>query len=410
MNRKQYLKLVSEKIQNNLLRESTISGDVAAFNSLNMPLVKKIYPDMLTTQICDVQPLSAPRGIIAALFSYYKPTADVNLENGRIIELSDVVGLTVGQVVVVGATTWEIQYIDKTSVLAIATAGPNVPLVIGSLFAGKTVLATTINRAAIKKIFSQYSGLYTMPNDEVVPREVAHEIRTLPIETKTRKLVSTFTQEKLQDFQRIYGESGYDIAASNLGNEIIQETDMEFIDYIRTIATPMNDLILNASYGTQGDMMAIGNDIYANIFFAAEQIVKATKRNRTMFVLADAATVALLLTNPLHVSVSEDEDNPFYVGKLGTYKLYCDIYSEDHYVTVGYRGENMGDGDSGVIFSPYADYMISKTDPTTLKEKFFLMSRYAMTRHPQDQGTGIGDSDFFRSFSIDFAGLTNFTA
>lgn len=408
MNKNAYIQMVMERIERNLLRESTTSADAAQFAKLNLPLVKKIYPDMLASQICDVQPLHGPKGIISAMFTYYKPTSSVDLENARIFEVDDTSGLAVNQVVVIGATTWTIQYIDDPKAfLAIATAGPNAPVAPGTAFGTATVITTTINRASVKKIFQNYSGPYN--SDIVVPREIGHEIRSLTVEAKSRKLRSTITKEKLQDWERIYGEKAYDIVAENLGNEIIQELDMELIDYIRSIATPMPDVVLSASYGTQGDMMAVGNDLYTNIFYAAEQIVKATKRNRTVFVLADAATIGLLLTNPLHTTVSDEEDNPFYVGKLGTYKLYADIYSEDHYVTIGYRGENHGDGDTGIIYTPYMDYFTQHTDPNTFAEKFLSMSRYTFTRHPQDQGTALADSDFFRSFAVDFSGLTNYT-
>jgi len=410
MTKKEYLqKMVVERVQQNLLRESNTSADAATFAKLNLPLVKKIYPDMLASQICDVQPLHGPRGIISALFSYYKPTEDVNLENARIFEVDTTAGLVTGQIQVIGATTWQIEYIDGSgkAFLAIATVGPNAPVAPGTAFGAATVIITTINRASVKKIFRQYSGPYT--NDIVVPRQIGHEIRTMTVEAKSRKLKSVISKEKVQDWERIYGEKAYDLIAENLGNEIIQELDMELIDYIRSIATPMPDVVLSNSYGTQGDMMAVGNDLYVNIFFAAEQIVKATKRNRTIFILADATTIGLLLTNPLHTTVSDDEDNPFYVGKLGTYKLYADIYSEDHYVAVGYRGENHGDGDTGIIYTPYMDYFHQSTDPETFAEKFLSMSRYTFTRHPQDQGTGLGDSDFFRSFAVDLSGLNNYT-
>ena len=402
MNRRKFLQEVAERVCKNVLRESNTSADIAVYNNLVIPLVKKIYPDMLTSQIADVQPITGPLGRIAALFSYYKPTAGVDLTNCRIIAVSGA-QFPVGTAVTSSSGgTGTVLYTEDTGMLVKFDVGGAIA---GETLNGAPIVHSTINRAAVKKIFHEYSK----SNGELASaNEVAFDIRTMTVEAQTCKLKTKFTPEKLQDYVNLYGESAYEIVANNLGNEITQEIDMETIDYMRSIATPYPDLILQNSYGTQGDIMAVGNDIYSNIFFAAEQIVRATKRNRTMFVLADSMTVGLLMTNPLHVTVDEEDDNPFYVGKLGTYNLYTDIYSDDHYCLIGYRGTGTGDGDTGIIYAPYVDYLALATDPQTFGTNFQFMSRYKTVRHPQDQGTGFADSDFFRCFSVDHTGLKNY--
>ena len=164
-------------------------------------------------------------------------------------------------------------------------------------------------------------------------------------------------------------------------------------------------------------------DLIVNIYLAAERIVRDTKRNRSVFIMADPITTSFLQLNAFHTQAQFNQNNPYLVGHLGIYPLYCDLYADvnEHYIIVGYLGSNNNDGDSGIIYCPYTTTLHVAPDPTYFTENMLFLQRYAMIRHPQDLGnlvpddpwnsTNAGNSDFFKMFLVDFGTnvLVNFS-
>jgi hypothetical protein len=64
--------ILAEAMYANYLKESgTTSSDVGQYAPLILPLVQKIYPDSLVSQIASVQPTTSPVAKISSLFSIY---------------------------------------------------------------------------------------------------------------------------------------------------------------------------------------------------------------------------------------------------------------------------------------------------------------------------------------------------
>jgi hypothetical protein len=261
-------------------------------------------------------------------------------------------------------------------------------------------------------VFKNYAELQTTANGEVnsTIRNMDYELIASTINVATRKLKSKFSSEVIQDLRAMYGiDVANDMIIEEFASEMIQQIDMEIISYLKTIATPQSDVILANSYATNNDMAAIGNDIYLNIYYAAMQIMRETKRKQHFFVIADSVTMSFLLTNPFKVAPDVSPSNSYYMGKLGgLYNLYLDPYSTDHYCLVGYRSLDDETGDAGLIFAPYVNSITTAVDPDTGKDIFFNMVRYGYTNHPQDTGTGVADSIFFRVFNVNTSGIVNF--
>jgi hypothetical protein len=446
-------KLIEEALTNNFLRESTQTGDVPPFAPLVMELVKKIYPETLVSQIADVQPISAPYGKVAALYNYY--TGDDNnyqndafLSNTKLIAISDDPGLVIGTSYVLitdsatgtGSVLYQETFTYKNwSSSAVTSEAATATLMVMRSddialtdytnilsvqdinivsFDGETPIYQTDNRTAIKKVFSGYSGPHAFGSSDESQsiKHIETETKTVLIETKTRKIKSDLTYEKITDFKALYGDNYADAVATAVASSIKQEIDKEVISYIRSIATTMWDATLTLggtgygngkSLGMQSGIFDVSNDIVFYIYAAAEAIVKATKRNRTMFVIADPTTIAYLQINPWRIVPEVDKDNPFYVGKLGAYPLYCDLYARDNYVLVGYRYDSDQTGDAGLIYAPYMHTFLEIDDVSFFQKNMMTLNRYGYIRHPQDTGTGVGDSDFFRTFYMNYDNIPN---
>lgn len=445
---------LGQVICDNVLREGSMAGDIAAWEPLIFPLIHKIYPDSLVEQIASVQPTKSPLAKVSYLNALYTGDSsnienDAHWLNTKLMTLDASASSSVsagGTFIVSGGTDqyvkvlygeltyeyvteevssgmsvtisgarvpkyWNILTANVTG--SLTTSGNNIPLnPINSIFAGQTIdgtpiLYVTTNKNTIKKVFKDYSTVLEANSNL---REVNFEPATKTIPTVSRKIRSKFSQEKMQDLMALYKEKAYDIVAEAVANEVRQEIDREIIDYLKDVATPMKsdiNLPISLAAGAGGGLDAMTYDVAGSVFLAAEEIVRATKRNRTMFILADSATVAFLLLNPFHAQAKSEESNPYYVGKFGAYDLFCDPFSTEHYVIVGYTHKSKDKEDAGLYFCPYSTtiHELTSGDSTAVipfSQNFMVMNRYGYTLHPQDSGTGVADSDFFRIFSVNF--------
>lgn len=421
---------------------STVSGQ---FAPLILPLVKKLYAEALLPQIADVQPMTSPVGKVAALLSVYSgsegSTAQSNLHplDSFLLAVNDTTGLSVEDILTAAdGTEFKIHYIEENRLLVSTESGSYVPVkadVLTSVAAptNRTVSYASRNRASVKKLLKGYSG--TGPDgagrylgysygydDSSNVKFLGFETKSINVVSSTRKLKSKFSADQIIDITNLYKENGPELAAEALANEIRQEIDKEFITYLKFIAklstnTPL-DLEKSIAAQPSGALQDVASELVANVFLAAEQIVKDTKRSRRVFIIADPITAALLQTSTFFIPAKESDDNIYQVGSLGTYPLFVDLYAEpsENYVLVGYRGSNNNDGDSGVIYAPYTTNVLTAVDPATFSENLLYLDRYAIARHPQDTGNvdpnnqwGIkneGNSDFFKMFLVDFGTTT----
>ena len=293
-----------------------------------------------------------------------------------------------------------------------------------SITTASSIMLILANRTSIKKYFVKYTGNFqgydpSKPNYSNFGQNqdsnsnikfIDIQTRAVLVETKSRKIASALKYEKIQDLKSIYGEKYTDVLSNMVGKEISSEIDIEVINFIKEIAKPMPDIKLTASSGMQSGLFDTSNDLIAQINLAVEDIVRSTKRNRTMFVLADSATIGYLKINPWHVTAETNENNPYRVGKIGPYPLFCDFYSSDNYILIGYIYDSDEAGDAGLIFAPYSHTIHEiKNGGVNFQNTLFTMNRYGYVRNPQDTGVGIGDSDFFRIFRVDFTGETVMT-
>jgi hypothetical protein len=462
MNKIDY-EIFNQILYDNVLKEGSGMGDMAQYEPLIMPIITKLYPQTLVSQIADVQPMSGPVGRIAALFTVYTGngnqinnridmvgwtgTRNVWYETSRIIAVPGDFGTVPSGTVLTTSTggSFTVLYAEKVAV-EMQSLHPNVGDTLGLVDAGLTLadgpydfvtsdhtfmlvtdwdgtttlnastvneLAGTpgvemilLNRTAIKKYFGKYTGTFGEDNTNV--RQISYDMRSIIIEAKTRKVITGLPLEKIIDLKATYGLRYNDVVSDIIAHEIRMEIDMEVIAYLKMIAKPMNDVQLTYTMAfKESGLPDVSADIVASIHMAVEDIIRTTRRNRTMFILGDSATIGFLKLHPLMVVETENKGNPYCVGTLGTYPLYVDMYSSDNYIMVGYKFDSPAPGDAGLIFCPYTHTVF---EAEKLGQRNVMsMNRYAYTRHPQDTGTGVGDSDFFRIFHVKMWGTTPFT-
>ena len=391
------------------INEMTVTADISQYPDLIKPILYKVYTESLVSEIADVQPLKSPVGKVYTLFSSYggKTDTHINSKNSTIIVLSSNT-LVQDDSISTATGTGTVIYLEDNKILVhILTGYFEVNQLIGT----STILDVITNRNYIRRTFKNYSGPHSTSDGELLLEipEVTHELIGKTLEAKTRKLKSKVTQEFIEDLKNMYGEDFQkEVLENEFASEIVQSIDSEIISYLKSIATPISDIVLKNSLGMQSGIAALSEDIYANLYKLTIDIMRNTKRKKNFFVLADAATTALLLNSPLHAKPQADKTNTYFMGKVGgLFDLYMDPYSVDHYVLVGYKSENAELGDSGLIFAPYMNTIHDAIEAETGKQVFFNTMRYDYISLPQDTTTGVSDSIFFKMFNIDMTDIPN---
>ena len=391
------------------LNEMTVTSDITQYPEMIKKILYKVYTESLVSEIADIQPLKNPVGKVYTLFSSYSGNADkhINSTNSTIIVLSANT-LAVGDPISTLTGSGTVEYTEDNKILVKVLTGY---FEVNQLISAATILDVITNRNYIRRTFKNYSGPLSTIDGELLTNvpEISHELIGKTLEVKTRKLKSKVSQEVIEDLKNMYGgEFQKEILEDEFASECIQSIDNEIITYLKTIATPISDIVLKNSLGMQSGIAALSEDIYANVYKLTIDIMRNTKRKKNFFVLADAATTALLLNSPLHTKPQEDKTNTYFMGKIGgLFNLYMDPYSTDHYVLVGYKSETSELGDAGLIYAPYINTIHEAIEADTGKSVFFNTMRYDYIPHPQDTTTGVSDSIFFKMFRIDMTDIPN---
>jgi hypothetical protein len=397
-----------------VLSESTTASDIGQYPELIKPILYKVYTESLVSEIADMQPMKGPVSKIYTLFSSYGDTdgSSTNSANSSIIVL-DNNSFVIGDEFKTSTCTGEVIYSEDNKVLVKYESGHFEAAQHTIHPSNAKILDIITNRNYVRRIFKNFSGPYTTAEGEKLTkvREINHQIVDKTLEVKSRKIKSKISKEVYEDMKNMFSQDLInEVLTNEFSSEIIQSIDTEIISYLKDIATPSSDIVLKNSLGmSSGDLGGVATDLYANMYKLTIDIMRNTKRHKNFFVMADAATMGLIISSPLHVKPLDDNKNTYFMGKIGrTYDLYLDPYSSDNYVLVWYKSDSKALGDAGLILGMYTNTTTESEDPESTKMSFFNTVRYDYITHPQDTTTGLADSIFFKIFKVDLSDLPNY--
>ena len=397
-----------------VLSESTVSGDIGQYPDLIKPILYKVYTESLASEIADMQPMKGPVSKIYTLFSSYGSNdgSSTNSSNSSIIVL-DNNQFSINDEFKTSTATGVVIYSEDNKVLVKYESGHFESGQHTIHPSNAKILDVITNRNYVRRIFRNFSGPYSTAEGEKLTniREINHQIIDKTLEVKSRKIKSKISKEVYEDMKNMFSQDLInEVLTNEFSSEIIQSIDTEIITYLKEIATPSSDVVLKNSLGfNSGDLGSVATDLYANMYKLTIDIMRNTKRHKNFFVMADAATMGLIISSPLHVKPLDDNKNTYFMGKIGrTYDLYLDPFSSDNYVLVGYKSDSKALGDAGLILGMYTNTTTEAEDPESSKMTFFNTVRYDYITHPQDTTTGLADSLFFKIFKVDLSNLPNY--
>jgi len=350
------------------------TGAVAGFDPILISLVRRAAPQMIAYDICGVQPMTQPTGLIFAMKSRY------STQGGD-----------------------EALFNEANSAFAGTGAQSGTPM--SSPVAG--------------------TGMTTLAGEDKDFAQMAFSIEKTSVTAKTRALKAEYTIELAQDLKSVHGLDAEGELTSILSTEILAEINREVIRTVYRVAKT------GAAAGTTATTGVFDLDVDANgrwsvekfkgLLFQIEReanvIAQQTRRGKGNFILcssdvASALAMAGVLdyTPALSTNLNVDESSTTFAGVLnGRYKVYVDPYSgnggTNQFFMVGYKGSSPFD--AGVFYCPYVPLQLVRAiDPTTFQPKIGFKTRYGMVSNPfveldADAGAlSTGDNYYFRKVAV----------
>jgi len=397
------------------------SSNYAGFDPVLISLVRRAMPNLMAYDVCGVQPMSAPTGLIFAMRTKYANISSGNAtfgEEGLFQEADTRAGSTGG---------------DFTSAAAIST----------DPFGSGTAANSAAQSPGMLVANSERLG---EGNDQAF-REMGFTIERVAVEARTRALKAQYTTELAQDLKAVHGLDAETELSNILSTEILAEINREVIRKIynnaklgalqtdltfsgtKTEAGITNDGVLvtpHVRQGVTGGIYDINRDAdgrwsaerFRGLMFQLEReanvIAKETRRGKGNFCIVSSDVASALamggflnISPALNVSLNVDDTASTFAGVLnGKMKVYIDPYAGTrNFVCVGYRGSSPYD--AGMFYCPYVPLqMVRAVGEDTFQPRIGFKTRYGMVTNPFVGTAGsnnietTGVNQYYRIFEI----------
>lgn len=403
-----------------MLNEGTMSSDIAQFTPIILPMVRRVYPNLIANELLGVQPMAMPTGYIYALVNQYlgdgvNKVGDRTTPAGVIYEVEDASAITVN----VGDKAGDgvVLYIEDNKLLC--SFGTS-KLAVGNTDLGSAITGIYTNESSFSKILKDFTGPYTTPQAEVLGtdmREVGFSIARKTVEVVNRALKGRYTVEMYQDLKSQHGLTADDELMSLMQYEIQAELDREIIDFVNSNSTQLPDT--NFAIPASAADIIIPDGRWEIERYRAN-VVRIAKESTIIGIDTKRGKGNILLVSPLVATMLEQVgsfqaapvesavDSPVSGGVAGTfdnrYKVVIDQYAEGDYCTVLYKGTDRRD--SMGFFAPYVPLAFTRvTNFESGQPAIIAKTRYALTTIPGVESAESNDraKAYSRQFGIDFS-------
>ena len=331
------------------------NANMAGYDPVLISLVRRAAPQMIAYDICGVQPMTQPTGLIFAMKSKYATQAGTE----ALFNEAD------------------------------------------TDFAGT---GTHAGSNPVDGTYTNGTGMSTADAEDlgagVAFGQMAFSIEKTTVTAQTRALKAEYTTELAQDLQSVHGLNAEGELSNILTQEILNEINRE------VVRTVYKSAKTGAEYGTATagtfdlDVDSNGRwsvEKFKGLLFQIEReanaIAQTTRRGRGNFIIcssdvASALAMAGVLdyAPALSTGLNVDEASTTFAGVLnGKYKVYVDPYSANQstsqFFVVGYKGTSAFD--AGMFYCPYVPLeKVRAIDPATFQPKIGFKTRYGMVSNP----------------------------
>lgn len=382
-----YQTLTEDPVPPNAIKAGPGAGNIDTFDPVLISLIRRAAPNLMAYDLCGVQAMTGPSGMIFAMRATY-----ANTTNGAIGEsfYNEVNG---GWSSVVGSAN---TFGDKH---------------VGTMPGNNTVTANLaelgLYNFAGAMSTAQAEALGTDSNTAFA--QMSFTIDKITVEAKSRALKAEYTLELAQDLKAIHGLDAEAELSGILSTEILAEINREVIRTINVTAKQGSQENVTTAGFYNLDTDSNGRwavEKFKGLMFhierEANRIAKETRRGKGNLIVCSSDVASALqmagvldytpALNSNHLQV-DDTGNTFAGVLNGRYKVYIDPYADGlpsfpglNYMTVGYKGANPYD--AGLFYCPYVPLqMVRAVNPDTFQPKIGFKTRYGMIANPFAQGS-----------------------
>lgn len=364
------------------MNETVTAGDIATYDPVLIPLLRRTQPSLVTPGLIGMQPMSGPTGLVFAMHVNYVSNDGLNTRT----------------------ETWN----------------ANVP---NKDYSGPMATADAEKLGVDYEVAGGAGDPANDPTYQVNPwAEMDFTISSVTVTAESRAMKARFTDELAQDLRAIHGADADGELVSILQSEVVAEQDREVLGHINLQAVAAGNVQADGSTaGTThvnvanfGGRWAVEKYQMFIIYIDAQanEIARQTRRGRGNFIITSANVAgALDMAGRLHTdrtwgTMAPNTVGPAFVGVLaGKYKVYVDPYAASDYVTIGYKGANQYD--AGLFKTPYVPLRLYRArGEEDFQPRIGFKTRYGLVSNPYYKGTGnapmsdAGTNQYFRTFTV----------
>lgn len=405
---------------------ATDTADIAQFKRISIPLVRRIYPQLIANKIVSVQPLLGPTGLVYYLrFRYASAkgatqassltgfpnddayslqqlaSGDANLDiffshqfvqnetqtgaGGNVVQkyalqkTPILSGTLVGTVYDGTTAVQTFTVASGSTTLSFTSIGsPTVTASSGTIDLTNGVLTLTWSEdPGSNKVVVSYE--YNLECQQDLP-EINLAVESEDVSSKTRKLKAVWSFEAQQDIRSQHNLDMEAEITAVLAQEINMEIDREVLTDLRTNAGTVSAWDFNTALGDT--LKEKYESLYIKIVEISNVVHRKTLRGGCNWIVTSPEVASMFETATAGFAPTPSETLTSslgiqYVGTVNSrWRLYKDPYISTNQVLMGYKGDSYMD--SGYFYLPYIP--LTQT-PTILDPESFCPRKGIMTRY-----------------------------
>ena len=366
---------------------SSFGGNASmdSWDPILISLVRRAMPNLIAYDICGVQPMTGPTGLIFAMRARFAS------QDGAEALVDEAMP-------------------DISNQNAAGTIG------------GGDIGATETNPAVLND--SPSAGTYTSATGMTAVQgealgdsgtnafsEMAFSIEKHTVTAVTRAMKAEYTMELAQDLKAIHGLDAETELANILSAEILAEINREVVRnvYVSAVKGAATNTTTSGIFDLDTDSNGRWSvEKFKGLMFAVERDANAigqqTRRGKGNMIICSADVASALqmagvldYTPALNNNLNVDDTTTTFAGVMnGRYKVYVDPYAANiaasQYYIVGYKGTSPYD--AGMFYCPYVPLqMVRAVGENSFQPKIGFKTRYGIAANPFHTGTVAASAD-----------------
>ena len=355
----------------------TEAGPANAISSIDrwdpvlISLVRRAMPNLVAYDICGVQPMTGPTGLIFAMRARYGAYSGSSTHPGDEALFNEA----------------------NTSFASANTNAENTQTGANPAEAGY------MTYGGMERQNAELRGANDpQQNGDGFP-EMSFSIEKVTVTAMSRALKGAYSMELAQDLKAIHGLDAETELANILSAEILAEINREVVRSIGASAKPGAEYGVTSTGTFDLDTDSNGRwsvEKFKGLMFQIEReanaIAKDTRRGKGNMIICSSDVASALqmagvldYTPALQTGINVDDTGNTFAGVLnGRYRVYIDPFAANqatNYMIVGYKGSSPYD--AGIFYCPYVPLqMVRAIGEDNFQPRIGFKTRYGMVANP----------------------------